>query len=492
MQNSSQVRKTPFIYPEYLAQVKSKMSHSHSSEEQGPILSAMSNHNRMLFPSFQENIPYANSSRSTCGRIGNADSCDTETTAALTIESSSNMTSPAAICIPSQPQHHQHPRIVAVSVQHEAQQTTTQPLFFTTTGSMYRNMFSSHRMPNLVPTTISSNFSNFLSKKVISSPASSKQEAQDAAPLSMISPSRFLSVPEVSPIRKVTPSSPRSISSSSPPSPPPSPCRSTSMSPRSLFNHLKLQHCSNSNNDPTSNVSVSSSNSAALIQARIEAPKIRARVKNMAQGLAKNRKNKKCASCLCRDQKLAEQRKEIDHLKEIVKDLLVLSLEAKKNAENDDDDSLEDLPDINESSILPANGDLLKVSELALDPVPRSFEEDPQDPLNRTETISSSPAMIQMSHSLRIKQSFTRGPPTKKPEKLRHLRIQVRGQWGYYSGPVPEKDVPLVGCVVRFDNGDLYVGNMKNSCLDGPGSYHPKDPGQPVLRGNFVDNELSP
>jgi hypothetical protein len=259
------------------------------------------------------------------------------------------------------------------------------------------------------------------------------------------------------------------------------------ISPRVLLNTTNTKQSSNNNNNSTASNTASNNNIFQPMALPAEPPKIRARVKNNKARLANTKQA--CASCVCRDQNLVRQRKEIDHLKGIVKDLLVMSLEATNN--ENDDDSLEDLPGLMESSTitLSAKGDLLQVSELALTPGPHSFEEDPEDPL-KLSTVSSSSAMVRMSHSLRIKQSFTRGSPTKKPKKIRHLRIQVHGKWGYYCGPVPLKDVPLVGCVLRFDNGDMYLGNMENSCLHGPGSYYPKGGGQ-VVRGTFVWNQLS-
>lgn len=417
-------------------------------------------------------------------KLKHSDSSITGTTAE-SMESASIMTSPAEITIPSglSNRQQQPQSIVATSAQHELQHQPMQPLLYTSTNSMYRSMFMPQRMSNAMPVaTLTSNFSNFFSRKMIAAPAAT-EETEDPPP-SMISPSRFLASTPESPRRRkqqLIPCSPISTSSASPATPPASPYRSMTISPRILLNTTNMKQ---SNNKASSNDSVSSNNSN-FTQARIpEAPKIRARVKNIAHGLANATKKKQCASCVCRDQKLVEQRKEIDHLKGIVKDLLVMSLEAKNKGETDDD-SLEDLPTFTAASLSPPKGDLLQVSDLALTPGPRSFEEDPEDPLKSVATVSSSSAMIQMSHSLRIKQSFKRGSPSKKPKKIRHLRIQVNGKWGYYSGPVPEKDVPLVGCVLRFDNGDLYLGNMENSCLHGPGTLYPKAGSGQVLRGNF-------
>jgi hypothetical protein len=335
-----------------------------------------------------------------------------------------------------------------------------------------------HPMPSLMSPTLTNNFSNYLSRKMITPPP--PPPSGDASP-SMISLSRFLSSTESPRRRKGIPSSPRSVSSSTSAS---FPFKGMAITPRVLLDTTITRQSS------IRSIASNTANNNILqpMAVTAESPKIRARAR-----LANTKKA--CASCVCRDQKLVRQWKEIDHLKGIVKDLLVMSLEDKDKDENDDDDSLEDLPGLMESPTRTRStkGDLFQVSELALTPGPHSFEEDSEDPL-KFSTVSSSSAMVQMSHSLRIKQSFTRGSPTKKPKNIRHLRIQVNGKWGYYSGPVPQKDVPLVGCVLRFDNGDLYLGNMENSCLHGPGSYYPKGypkGGSQVLRGNFAWNELS-
>jgi len=214
-----------------------------------------------------------------------------------------------------------------------------------------------------------------------------------------------------------------------------------------------------------------------------EPPKIR--VKHIR---GKSPKRKACVNCVCRDQKLVDQRKEIDHLKEVIQDLLVMSMETKKDW--DDDSSLEDLPMpeiLHERA--PHQGDLTKAAEMALNPSRQAYEVDPSDPL-KTHAVSSTSSMLQMSHSLQVKQAFKRGSPSASSDvkKIRHLRIQVNGNWGYYSGPKPSEDTQLVGCVVRFDNGDLYLGNMENSCFHGPGTYYPK--GGKAFRGTFEWNQL--
>ena len=306
----------------------------------------------------------------------------------------------------------------------------------------------------MASSALANSFSSFLSRTTIMSPHDQQQSNKTLMP----------------------PTSPVSVSPScSVASTLSSPFKNMAITPRVLLNTTNTAHY------------VGSDNNNSLIQpkepSRVVAsqPIIRANItSNTTAGLSP--KKKPCASCVCRDQKLSQQRKEINHLKGIVKDLLVMSLES-----NNDDNSLGSLPKPEQQE--PPKGALLKVVEqMVLSPNRRSFDPDPEDPMN-DETISSSSAMTQMSHSLRIKQSFRRGSLSKKPEKIRHLRIQVQGKWGYYSGPVPQKDVPLFGCVVRFDNGDLYLGNMQNGYFHGPGTLYPKG-GGPVQRGNYVSNEL--
>ncbi|KAL3940637.1 MAG: hypothetical protein SGBAC_004869 [Bacillariaceae sp.] len=308
--------------------------------------------------------------------------------------------------------------------------------------------------------------------------------------------------PELSPKRP--PSSPRISPKVQAPSaaqaPPPSPFRSIGKAIRMTSagimvmgnNHAPEVNLS-SNQSVTSTASQFSQGSLSASQpVRIrDPPKIRVKLKNH-KGTRGQSPKRKCASCVCRDQKLVDQRKEIDHLKDVINDLLVMGMESKSSMafEDTDDESLEDLPlpeILGEQT--PHQGDLIKASAMALSPTRRAFEVDPEDPL-KNDQVASTTAVLQMSHSLQVKQAYKRGNcKDKMPEKIRHLRIQVNGSWGYYSGPTPEADEQLIGCVVRFDNGDLYLGNMENSCFHGPGAYYPK--GGKAFRGTFVWNQLS-
>ena len=84
---------------------------------------------------------------------------------------------------------------------------------------------------------------------------------------------------------------------------------------------------------------------------------------------------------------------------------------------------------------------------------------------------------------------------------VRHVRIQVDGEWGYFSGPsaallfhADESSTEVVnGCVVRFDNGDLYLGGMKDEKFHGLGTLYLKSPRRAIRRGRFAENHfLSP
>lgn len=83
----------------------------------------------------------------------------------------------------------------------------------------------------------------------------------------------------------------------------------------------------------------------------------------------------------------------------------------------------------------------------------------------------------------------------------RHIHVSVRGEWGYYSGPRLEMNKTLHGCVIRFDNGNLYLGDMllyvpkTNSFTDqhglqfhGRGTLYRK--GGPTTRGLFHKHEI--
>jgi hypothetical protein len=79
----------------------------------------------------------------------------------------------------------------------------------------------------------------------------------------------------------------------------------------------------------------------------------------------------------------------------------------------------------------------------------------------------------------------------KKKDRVRHVSIQVNGQWGYYSGPkiiIEEAEQLLRGCVVRFTNGDLYVGSIQKGQFHGTGSFYPIQGS--IQRGRFGNGEL--
>jgi hypothetical protein len=76
-------------------------------------------------------------------------------------------------------------------------------------------------------------------------------------------------------------------------------------------------------------------------------------------------------------------------------------------------------------------------------------------------------------------------------DRVRHVRIQVNGQWGYYSGPkisVDDDQQLLQGCVVRFTNGDLYLGSIRKGQFHGPGSLYPRQGS--IQRGSFCHGTL--
>ncbi|CAJ1952967.1 unnamed protein product [Cylindrotheca closterium] len=531
--NSSQqqVRKAPFIYPEYLSQMTAKMKPKTTRSE----LSAMNN--GLLFPS------QGLGETTNIDELKQTPSSSTSTTAGETTTS---------VLPPPKTQYHRRESGVTAA----SDPLPGQPLMYSSTNPMNRGMFMNQRMPNFnMSNAFSGGFSNLFSKKPFlqtpentNTEASSQKGGGDDQSISstrrqlfgdspiMLVPTRA-QIPEEAPSSSrqgsVTPSrkesqspkksespavSPKMQAAASPPAPPPaSPFRNFGKALRMtaagtiVMGSNSNSHSPDAGNTPplSSNQSVAStishfSASSQLSQSQRgdqplpppqikvrDPPKIRVKLNNgnkQQNGLSPKRK---CASCVCRDQKLVDQRKEIDHLKDVIQDLLVMGMESRASMNwGEDDDSLEDLPlpFILEEQAGPHEGDLIKAADMALAPSRKAFAVDPNDPL-KTEQVSSTTAVLQMSHSLQVKQAFKRGAPAKIPEKIRHLRIQVNGNWGYYSGPKPEVDEQLVGCVVRFDNGDLYLGNMENSCFHGPGTYYPKG-GRP-FRGNFEWNQLS-
>jgi hypothetical protein len=85
---------------------------------------------------------------------------------------------------------------------------------------------------------------------------------------------------------------------------------------------------------------------------------------------------------------------------------------------------------------------------------------------------------------------------TNKADRVRHVRMQVNGQWGYYSGPKiiatideeADDQQLLQGCVVRFTNGDLYLGSIQKGQFHGPGSLYPRQGS--IQRGSFCHGKL--
>lgn len=73
---------------------------------------------------------------------------------------------------------------------------------------------------------------------------------------------------------------------------------------------------------------------------------------------------------------------------------------------------------------------------------------------------SSNSTMLRLSRLRQLKEESNATKSRSPRMGKRHLYVSVNGHWGYYSGPVLEQNVPLQGCVIRFDNGDLYLGDM--------------------------------
>jgi hypothetical protein len=81
------------------------------------------------------------------------------------------------------------------------------------------------------------------------------------------------------------------------------------------------------------------------------------------------------------------------------------------------------------------------------------------EPNDKTRDSSQS-TMLRLSRLKHFKEESSPAKPSSTRNKKRHVYVSVAGNWGYYCGPALEQNVSLQGCVVRFDNGDLYLGDM--------------------------------
>ena len=120
--------------------------------------------------------------------------------------------------------------------------------------------------------------------------------------------------------------------------------------------------------------------------------------------------------------------------------------------------------------------------------------------------VSPTGTMLRLCHLKNLKEEESRSPSTASSKSssaggTRHIHVCVRGEWGYYSGPTLEQNKKLHGCVVRFDNGDLYLGEMllfvpKTATFTdehglqfhGRGTLYRKD--GPTTRGLFHKHEM--
>lgn len=81
------------------------------------------------------------------------------------------------------------------------------------------------------------------------------------------------------------------------------------------------------------------------------------------------------------------------------------------------------------------------------------------EPVDKTKGSSQS-TMLRLSRLKQLKGESSPATPRSSRNGKRHVYVSVGGHWGYYCGPALEQNVSLQGCVVRFDNGDLYLGDM--------------------------------
>jgi hypothetical protein len=115
--------------------------------------------------------------------------------------------------------------------------------------------------------------------------------------------------------------------------------------------------------------------------------------------------------------------------------------------------------------------------------------------------LSPTGTMLRLCHLKNLKDESGTPSPKTSSGTTRHIHVCVRGDWGYYSGPTLEQNKKLHGCVVRFDNGDLYLGEMllyvpKTATFTdehglqfhGRGTLYRK--GGPTIRGLFHKHEI--
>ena len=225
-----------------------------------------------------------------------------------------------------------------------------------------------------------------------------------------------------------------------------------------------------------------------------------------------------CSSCATKDRQLKKQAQEIIQMKDLIQNLLgVMSNNAitpdatttisstSKSPKDDNDciniENLQQKHQTQEEEDEDKNSDDQRSTE-------ESSEKIPQHDLNDYKASQSSSSSFntgittsrcteperaptpKMELYEKIRQRKTYRPPQESrteasscggreednnKSKVRHVRMCIDKRWGYYSGPVWKPDTSLKGCVIRFDNGDIYLGGLYNYSFDGIGKHYPKE-----------------
>jgi len=163
-----------------------------------------------------------------------------------------------------------------------------------------------------------------------------------------------------------------------------------------------------------------------------------------------------CDLCDRKDAEILKQSHEIEALKGLVTHLVTVlgqSIAQKQQQVPIDEPKDQVCPQVDEetsaSQSKPVASPLSSTTEK---PCLMSPEVALRGPTNST--------MLRLSRLKQLKEESSSTKPASPRAGKRHLYVSVAGSWGYYSGPVLEQNVPLQGCVIRFDNGDLYLGDM--------------------------------
>jgi hypothetical protein len=184
-----------------------------------------------------------------------------------------------------------------------------------------------------------------------------------------------------------------------------------------------------------------------------------------------------CYNCDRKDTEIQKQAQEIEQLKGLVTQLVTVMWETLAQSEQPQHDSTPcDVPAAPAAQSEELSSELLEKPPQADEPQAPTSKLDPQ--LSSTEHWNEKDATSCLTEQLdmpagtartmlrlsRLKQLKQESSTTckKRPHMngKRHLHVSVAGDWGYFSGPPLEQNKCLHGCVIRFDNGDLYLGDM--------------------------------